>query len=164
MTDMEVSVTRQGEAGSMMGDMLIRSWARKRRPDLVIGDPTDPYLLRWWIQKDPERGSVYLHQVLKDDDDRALHDHPWDSASLVLQGVLREVMPNGSLLLCPGELNTRRATDAHRLEIVEGPVWTLFTTGPRVRDWGFHCANGWVPWQEFVKADNPGEIGRGCGE
>jgi hypothetical protein len=33
-----------------------------------------------------------------------------------------------------------------------------------VRDWGFHCPQGWVPWRKFVAADNPGAVGRGCGE
>ena len=52
---------------------------------------------------------------------------------------------------------------AHRLELIDGPCWTLFVTGPRYREWGFHCPQrGWVPWKEFTSADNSGEIGRGC--
>lgn len=28
----------------------------------------------------------------------------------------------------------------------------------------FWCPRGFVPWQEFTKPNNPGEVGRGCGE
>lgn len=142
-----------------------------RDPDFVIGDPNNPYLIRWWLRRDRENGCEYLHKVMRDDDDRALHDHPWDSTSIILSGKLREVLPgpvaggkHDSRILTPGSITSRKATDAHRLEIVQGPVWTLFITGPMVRDWGFHCPNGWVPWWEFVASDNPGVPGRGCGE
>jgi hypothetical protein len=44
------------------------------------------------------------------------------------------------------------------------PAWTLFITGRRVRDWGFHCPKGWVPWQEFTDPTDSGRVGKGCGE
>lgn len=135
-----------------------------RNPDFVIGPPDDPYLVRWWLRRDREEGSIYLHCICHDDDDRALHDHPWSSTSIVLRGQLREVMPDGERILSPGDIVSRSAKDAHRLEVVDGPVWTLFITGAVEREWGFHCPNGWVHWREFTSADNKGEIGRGCGE
>lgn len=135
-----------------------------RAPDFVIGNPEAPYLIRWWMRRTKEHGSEYLHQILRDDDDRALHDHPWDSTSIVLQGTLREVLPYGERLLTPGSITSRKAEDAHRLEVVDGPVWTLFITGPVSREWGFHCPNGWVHWEDFVDSNNPGVKGRGCGE
>ncbi|MDN5849106.1 MAG: hypothetical protein L0H63_05630, partial [Nitrococcus sp.] len=57
----------------------------------------------------------------------------------------------------------RRARSAHRLALIDAePVITLFITGPRVREWGFHCPQGWRHWRAFTAADNPGRIGRGC--
>lgn len=47
---------------------------------------------------------------------------------------------------------------------IPAPCWTVFITGPRVREWGFHCPKGWVPWQEFTDARDAGSIGKGCGE
>jgi hypothetical protein len=57
-----------------------------RKPDMVIGDPARPYLLRWYIWRSKRFGSCYLHKFLRDDDDRALHDHPWWFVSLILIG------------------------------------------------------------------------------
>jgi hypothetical protein len=61
----------------------------------------------------------------------------------------------------------RRATAAHRLEVIDGvpPAETIFITGPRIREWGFHCAHrGWVLWKDFVDKTAIGSVGRGCGE
>ncbi len=136
-----------------------------REPDFIIGGAEDPYIRRWWLKRERESGSMYLHQIIRDDDDRALHDHPWPSTSIVLRGTLREVLPDGeSRLLKPGSITSRAAKDAHRLEVVDGPVWTLFVTGPVERSWGFHCPKGWVPWREFVSPSDAGKVGRGCGE
>ncbi|WP_412535944.1 hypothetical protein [Marinobacter sp. MIT932201] len=138
---------------------------RLREPDFIIGDPQDPYLIRYWLRRDRPEGSIYLHCIRKSDDDRALHDHPWSSTSLVLQGTLREILPDGSRLLTPGCIVSRSAEQAHRLEVVDGPVWTLFITGAVEREWGFHCPNGWVHWKEFTDpATNGQQIGQGCGD
>ncbi len=137
---------------------------RLREPDFIIGDPQDPYLIRYWLRRDRPEGSIYLHCIRKSDDDRALHDHPWSSTSLVLEGTLREILPDGSRLLTPGSIVSRSAEQAHRLEVVDGPVWTLFITGAVEREWGFHCPNGWVHWKEFTDpATNGQQIGKGCG-
>ena len=56
----------------------------------------------------------------------------------------------------------------HRVLLVDDdegnkkPCWTLFITGPRVREWGFYCPQGWRHWRDFTAPHNPGEIGRGC--
>lgn len=142
-----------------------------RAPDFIIGSPERPYILRWWIIPRNRWFNIYLHQIQRDDDDRALHDHPWWNISIVLRGAYREITPKGTFMRRAGSIVFRRATSAHRLELPVGEFgpdiaycWTLFITGRRVREWGFHCPNRWVPWYEFVAQDSPGEIGRGCGE
>ena len=53
-----------------------------RRPaDFVIGGAERPYLRRWWVIPRNRLFNVYLHQFLRSDDDRALHDHPWLTAA-----------------------------------------------------------------------------------
>lgn len=150
------------QAYTDIGDMA--AWARAKMihdPDFVIGDPA--YLRRWWIIPRNEWQNVYLHHILRDDDDRALHDHPWPNTSLLLIGSYREITPDGVFIREPGALVSRPAAAAHRLELIDGePCVSLFFTGQKVRDWGFHCPKGWVPWQQFTAGDNGELVGRGC--
>lgn len=148
-------------AYSNLGD--IQAWARgkmQRTPDFVIGDD---YLRRWWIVPRNEGCNVYLHEILHSDDDRALHDHPWDNTSMLLEGSYIEHIPEGSFERTVGSIVSRKASDAHRLEIPEGGrAVSLFITGPRIREWGFHCPQGWRVWTEFVDSRDSGQIGKGC--
>lgn len=141
----------------------MRTWAAaqmERAPDFVIGDN---YLRRWWIVPRNYGCNVYLHEILHSDDDRALHDHPWDNTSYLLDGSYIEVTAAGEVAHEAGATVHRKATDAHRLVIPEGGrAISLFMTGPAVRDWGFHCPQGWRPWREFVDARDTGKVGRGC--
>ena len=135
-----------------------------REPDFVIGSPDRPYMQRWWVIPRNERFNIYYHRILRDDDDRALHDHPWASISYMVSGRLREITKDGWRIIEAGEVVVREADFAHRLELIDGePAETLFITGPVIRRWGFHCPKGWVHWRDFV-AVNPGEVRRGCGE
>lgn len=148
-----------------------------RPPDMVIGDPQHPYLRRWWVIPRNRWCNVYLHQILRSDDDRALHDHPWPNVSIVLSGQYAEVTvsrrtgrilrrnpglscwPYGTVTKLRQALSVvfRRATTPHRLVVDPArPVWTLFITGPRWRDWGFHFPHAWVPFQKAVDPNNPG--------
>ena len=144
---------------------LLRRHAWWYAPDFVIGDPADPYLRRWWVIPRNPVFNLYLHQFLRSDDDRALHDHPWASVSVILHGSYTEILPDGPRHRPEGWVGARGPRAAHRVQLADGglPVWTLFITGPRVREWGFHCPSGWRRWQDFV-APTPGgnTTGRGC--
>lgn len=142
-----------------------------RKPDKVIGGEDDPYLRRWYCIRTPWF-QVLLHQFLRSDDDRALHDHPWRSASLILRGQYVEVLPvnrnepSGATvrkLRRPLRVYRRSAEDAHRVELIDcRPVWTLFFTGPYERSWGFWCRWGWRHWREFTAGERGEVVGRGC--
>ncbi|KTF68653.1 hypothetical protein ACNFJ7_02045 [Sphingomonas sp. HT-1] len=142
------------------------AWARaqmQRQPDFVIGEPA--YMRRWWIVPRNEQMNVYLHQILRDDDDRALHDHPWANTSYLLIGRYREITPEGTFIRDAGSIVHRPAEALHRLELIDGePAVSLFFTGPKVREWGFACPKGWVHWQDFTGGVNGELVGRGCGE
>lgn len=126
---------------------------------------TGPYLLRCWLTtptrsiKDGYAGwesgnSLLLHRFFAPDDDNALHDHPWDFRTRILQGGYIEYAPPfiwdpRSVLGPPyggymarvdvGTTIDHEATDLHAVgKLLRGdPTWTLVETGPRVRDWGF---------------------------
>ncbi|MPZ58464.1 MAG: hypothetical protein GEU91_18620 [Rhizobiales bacterium] len=141
--------------------------AHRRPPDQVIGREGDDYLRRWYLIPRNRWCNVYLHHFLRSDDDRALHDHPWWNLSFLLAGsYVEHTISAGGInvraLRRAGDFKFRTARSAHRVELVDGPCWTLFLTGPRLRDWGFHCPNGWVPWQRFTDSTNSGRVGPGC--
>ena len=161
---------------------------RNRVPDFIVGGRDRPYLLRWWLIPRNPVLNVYLHCFLRDDDDRALHDHPWAWASVLLKGAYVEHTIDA------GGIHRRQVRQApsikisgpkraHRVELLSGkvyavlgdevllddynpsrrvPCWTLFITGPRMREWGFHCERGWVPWKKFVDPTDSGKTGPGC--
>jgi hypothetical protein len=150
----------------------------RRAPDFVIGGAERPYLRRWTLfhAKHGKKllqklaysllPSVFLHEMRRDDDDRALHDHVANNISIVLRGgyiEYTEEHPEG-LWRWPGSIIFRRATLLHRLELmVPGrPSWSIWIRGPRRREWGFQCGDRWVPWYKFVDANDPGQIGKGC--
>lgn len=66
-------------------------WLQKRNsavraPDVYIGGKTNTYLRRWFVIPHNRWFNIYLHQFLRSDDDRALHDHPWWNLSWLLEG------------------------------------------------------------------------------
>jgi hypothetical protein len=104
--------------------------------------------------------NVYVHKFLRDDDDRALHDHPWWFVSIILRGGYiehTESVERRMVLRCRSSIfdvrspwwrrsvGYRPATWTHRVALPHSPnggrvpCWTLIITGPKVREWGFWC-------------------------
>jgi hypothetical protein len=123
-------------------------------------------MLRWWVIPRNRWFNIYLHKFLHDDEDRALHDHPWISASYILQGGYMERLAGETYFHWrkPGSLTFRWATTAHRIALADNSITpiSLFITGPVIRTWGFHCPRGWVSWKIFTDTDDYGSTGRGC--
>ena len=141
--------------------------AASRQPDFVIGGKETPYMQRWWVIPRNRFFNIYLHRFLRSDDDRALHDHPWVNFSYLLEGSYTEwsIAAGGvhhKWIATQGSWKFRRAKTAHRVELHAGTCWSLFVTGPVIREWGFHCPAGWRKWQLFTDARDKGLIGRGC--
>jgi hypothetical protein len=152
------------------------------RPHFYIGGRDNPYLLRWYLIPRNRWLNVYLHKFMRDDDDRAMHCHPWWFISILIKGEYAEHRG------IPGEYHGlpmvsfsrverrapsiayRRATDRHRIELRKFmhvrpiPCWTIVITGRKLREWGFYCPKGFVPWHEFVAQEDHGNIGKGCGD
>jgi hypothetical protein len=168
----------------------ILRWARNRQPDFVIGGPAAPYLRRHWLIPRNRFFNIYVHEFLRSDDDRALHDHPWlFNASWLIEGEYIEWSPADDAHLMPDvgvrqypeqplagrQMKFRWGPAPHRVELITEvesghgwsigfplTCWTVFITGPVVRTWGFHCPKRWVPWKEFVDSRDAGAIGKGC--
>ena len=160
----------------------ILRWAQNREPDFIIGGKEDPYLRRHWLFPRNLFFNVYVHEFLRSDDDRAHHDHPWlFNASWLIDGAYIEHVITAGGALCrsirpAGSFKFRWGKAPHRLELLQFtnlrgqaepplPCWTVFITGPRVREWGFYCMErGWIHWKAFTSPADKGRIGKGCDE
>ena len=143
-----------------------------RKPDQVIGER---YMHRWHLVRKHGVRNLYLHKYLGSDDDRALHDHPWASWSILLWGNLYEVTQievkaNGTKTSEKREVvkriwplipKYRSAEYSHRLILKGNKALTLFLTGKKNREWGFHCPKGWVHWTKFTD-EKGNQTGSGC--
>lgn len=133
------------------------------------------YMDRWWRVPRNWATNCYFHIVRRSDDDRALHDHPWWSFSIVLEGGYYEhTIAEGGIhhreWFGPGRMKFRwTGRKAHRLELQtavvhqpghgvpylqESPARTIFITGPVLRRWGFHDTRQWVDaydWDAFCE-------------
>lgn len=197
-----------------IAERLIAGVGDRRQPDFIIGTADNPYLLRWWLtpwrqwadeaERNPTRWNrvkrivarklpnAYLHKCVRNDDDRALHDHPWWWCSILLRGAYIEHTIAAGGIHCreqreAPDIKFSFARRAHRVELLpiwwleddfetacdiardlpeaKAPCWTLFVTGPVIREWGFHCPErGWRHWREFTDPDDQGQIGPGCGD
>lgn len=137
----------------------------------LLADRIGEYMERWLLMT--PWGTLRLHHILRSDDDRELHDHPWDFVSLLLSAGYEEQVPArpGSPRLTPdrrwevrtflkGETVRHRAEDLHRLE-VPTPAWTLVLTGPTRRSWGFLTEYGWMHYKDWHRWIQEGR--RTCG-
>jgi hypothetical protein len=120
------------------------------RSDIHIG-PTI-YMRRWRFLSFRRLPGVRLHNIMRSDADRELHDHPFTFLSIILAGGYFEHRADGTRTWYgPGSFVYRTAETLHRLELRdERAAWTLVLRGPIRRQWGFMCPTGWVHWKDFV--------------
>lgn len=117
------------------------------RSDLIERPAGTPYLERYHLVQTPIL-CIRFHHFLADDP-ADLHDHPWDSTSLLLAGRVREETFERVDTWQPGDLITRPAEQAHRLVLLDGEAWTYFVTGPIIRPWGFYADGHWLGWRDY---------------
>jgi hypothetical protein len=143
-----------------------------RKPDLIIGPVDDPQTLRWHLFK--FRGlQVALHRWCRSDSDRALHDHTGNNISILLTGRYREWFSHAwekpyYKVRWPFVPYFRIGEMPHRVELYNGPLWSIWVRFPSRREWGFWCPKGWRHWRDYV-AEREGyyqtgisTVGRGC--
>ncbi len=134
------------------------------------------YMERYWVFNSYE-GETYkkyglfrrlpsarVHRILRSDDDRVFHDHPWSYLTIILKGGYWEVRPqfdkSGIYIRDdrrwhgPGSVLFRSAKSWHRLELPEGQTaWTLFITGRYQQGWGFLTSPSFkTPYRAYLAA------------
>lgn len=159
----------------MLGREIDR--AMTRLPRWIIGRAMktpyfhlDGYMERYWFFRIGKRGGgqsgpsplfgARVHHILRSDDGRDFHDHPWPYLTIILAGGYWEVRPvlvdnvvsyTRRRWHGPGSVLLRRANSWHRLELPKGTTaWTLFATGPKVQPWGFLVGRKKVYWRDYL--------------
>jgi len=91
-------------------DWLIRHAQRTPYTHIRSADGQDVYMGRWWLfnpygrsaddEQTPARipwlPSVRIHHICRPDQDRDMHDHPWNARTIVLRGWYQEERPYDS--------------------------------------------------------------------
>lgn len=149
---------------------------RAMRPHKVLYErfnPDNPYLYRWILLRLPfGLLSVYLHRIVRPDDDPDPHDHPWGFWMVrILEGGYweqidpdpRSTFPRWVALYYdrrPGswKINGRHL---HRISgFLDGveESWSLVIAGPQVREWGFvdRLTGCWVQWRKYIEGERCG--------
>lgn len=145
---------------------LVAEWLIKRsqkRPYLhIYGKDGHMYMGRWWLfnaYPDFSSGkknwfpiSIRIHHIQKEDDDRALHDHPWNARTIIIKGGYTEVRVDGERhFRTPGDTAKLNFGEYHRITYVkpEG-AWTIFITGKYQGTWGFLVNGEKVQWRKYL--------------
>jgi len=130
---------------------LLNTLFKKRE---IVNCDHDLYLIRWFVIR-TERFAVFIHKFVRSDEDRALHDHPWD---FIVVPVWRGYIEHSELLSYPMHRRVypvlgsraRAATYRHRVELIDGkPSWSLFFRFKRIREWGFWLPEGFIKWNKW---------------
>lgn len=151
---------------------------------IMSADGQEMYMGRWWLFNPYDRDtynpgywwcpwSVRIHHIMRADNDRDLHDHPWNARTIILRGSYTEqrlIDPGDPVLdqlslppsaqateyidRKPGCTATLRFGEYHRIDSVsDGGVYTLFISGPKQGTWGFLVNGVKVPWRKYLGLD-----------
>lgn len=93
--------------------------------------------------------AIFIHRLYKDEEKGVYHNHPWSGISLILGSYLEQRFGEAPKLR--RLFHFLPATTHHRLELPNGPVWTIFFHFRRSNKWTVINDNGDVlveePWR-----------------
>lgn len=144
-----------------VAEWLIRR-SQKTPYQHIYGKDGDMYMGRWWLFNPypyPEEKrknwfpiSIRIHHIQRKDDDRHLHDHPWNARTIIIKGGYTEIRESqGQFYRSPGSTAKLNYGEYHRITYVkpEG-AWTVFITGKYQGTWGFLVDGIKVQWREYL--------------
>lgn len=144
------------------------------RPYSPIIKNGDLYMDRYWLFNPyPDTGasgadrkrwqfpiSIRIHHIMLPDQDRDMHDHPWNARTIILRGWYKECrrdqIADGKryrmvLKRMEGDTATLKFGEFHRIEeLSENGVWTMFITGKYRGTWGFLVNGVKVQWRKYL--------------
>ena len=113
---------------------------------------------RWQLLKTPWF-SIYIHGIYKSDEDKHLHDHPWDYISFSFYG--RFIEKNKGTYKCKYlyvptfKIIKRKAEHLHSIhKLLTKSVYTFFIAFKRRREWGYVVNGKWIDNKTYRKLKN----------
>lgn len=166
---MKIPVSHFDNAGLGKRDRAIHTVLNKLFPRRDIGVNGTLYLRRWYVRGVGTDHQVFLHHIVRPDEGRELHDHPFDFKTRILSGGYYEQHLEGATQAgivttvgqwCIGGFTFEHTAEyTHRIDKVLDGTYTLVSAGPARRMWGFvasrrdsawTCALMWLPWREYL--------------
>lgn len=112
------------------------------------------YLRRFYLKRKGTK-RYFLHYIARSDDDRWLHDHPWDAEVIILgKGYTEEIGSGAMRFRKPWEKRFFHAEWYHRIHLTEGPVWTIFMPQQKRKEWGFLINGFWEPHYKYLNNED----------
>lgn len=112
--------------------------------------------------------AIYIHHILRSDEDRYPHDHPWHFRSYILKGSYYETcsyydnnfLSGHSGTYVPGDVIQHDARDVHHITLKSPDVWTLVFVWGRRRVWGYyvHHRKEWIDFETYRKMKREGTL------
>lgn len=116
--------------------------------------------------------NIYIHNILKSDEDRDPHDHPWGFIVFMFWGSYQEDwlgayedyrywagQPLRTSIRSIGSLFAHAAKDFHKITLRSKSVWTLvFASGRKRPGWGYQTRKGWIHFKEYRQLKNEGKL------
>lgn len=143
---------------------LIHRAQRTPYTHIMSPDGLETYMGRWWLfnpypaQSDGRKRkwgdwvpSVRIHHIMRADDDRHHHDHPWNARTIILRGGYVEHRGGENIYRMPGDTATLMFGEYHRIDhVLPMGAWTLFITWRYQGTWGFEVDGVKVPWRKYL--------------
>lgn len=137
----------------------------------IVSKEGKVHFRRWRILATPWF-NIYVHNIMRSDEEAHPHDHPWNFLSFILKGGYTEewlhfyedkAYQNGAPLLKsvrrPGSFVYHDAKDFHKLTLLKDGAWTLvFTFGKRRPSWGFQTELGWLEHKTYRELKHEGKL------
>lgn len=140
-----------------------------KTPYLHIEKDGDVYMERYWLFNSYQRGpeqqerskypgcpfKIRIHWIRRADEDRHLHDRPWNARTFILRGGYVEQRVDGESICRPAGATARlNFGEFHRItQVMPNGAWTLFISGPYQGSWGFLVDGVKVKWREYLGLD-----------
>lgn len=128
------------------GDKLYmrRFWLFNPYPDTGASGADRP---RWQFPI-----SIRIHHIVRPDQDRHDHDHPWNARTIILAGSYVEQRSGITYIRQAGDTATLKFGEYHSITQVSiGGAWTMFIIGPYRGTWGFLVDGVKVHWRKYLR-------------